>query len=152
MTAYKPADEHWMKLALAQARQALNKDEVPVGAVLVKNNRLVSANHNRTREKNDPLAHAEKLIIEDIVNEGHKYLQEYTLYITVEPCLMCAGMMIWARLGRVVFGCHDSKAGAAGSLYNVLQDCNLNHNPQLTAGVLRKETGALLKEFFKAKR
>ncbi|MBN2461672.1 MAG: nucleoside deaminase, partial [Candidatus Cloacimonetes bacterium] len=111
-----------MKLALAQARQALNKDEVPVGAVLVKNNRLVSANHNRTREKNDPLAHAEKLVIEDIINEGHKYLQEYTLYITVEPCLMCAGMIIWARLGRVVFGCHDSKAGAAGSLYNVLQD------------------------------
>jgi len=146
------SDEFWMNIALEQARQALAEDEVPVGAVLVSKDKLILSNHNRTRQLNDPLAHAEKLIIEKIISDGEKYLFDHTLYVTVEPCLMCAGMIIWTRVGRIVYGCSDPKSGAAGSIYNTLLDRNLNHNPELVTGILATECRNLMQEFFHSKR
>ncbi|MCK4695065.1 MAG: nucleoside deaminase, partial [Candidatus Cloacimonetes bacterium] len=108
----KYPNEHWMEFALKEARLARQENEVPIGAVLVKNNQIITSDHNRTNQLKNPLAHAEKLVIENTVSKGEKYLYEYTLYVTVEPCLMCAGIIIWARVGKVVFGCYDPKAGA----------------------------------------
>jgi len=142
-------DEFWMNIAIDEARSAFHENEVPIGAVMVKNNELISKEHNRTNQLNDPLAHAEKLVIETVINSGEKFLNDYTLYVTVEPCLMCAGTIIWSRIGRVVYGCKDPKAGAAGSIYNSLQDQNLNHNPELRSGVLEVECSNLMKDFFK---
>lgn len=145
-------DEYWMQFALQEARSALHEDEVPIGAILVKNEQLIFADHNRTNQTNDPRAHAEKLILDKAAAAGIKFLNEYTLYVTLEPCTMCAGMLIWSRLGRLVFGAYDPKAGAVGSIYNVLKDKNLNHNPQVCTGVLATECGKLLKDFFQNKR
>ena len=144
--------EYWMRKALEEAHLAAAEDEIPVGAVLVLGDQLILADHNRTRQKQDPLAHAEKLIIDKILLSGIKYLYDYTLYVSLEPCLMCAGMMIWSRIGTVVFGAYDPKAGAAGSVYNVLKDKSFNHQPQLIGGLLKDEASILLKEFFKSKR
>ncbi len=142
----------WMRLALDEARRAASEDEIPVGAVLVKDGELVAAQHNRTRQFADPLAHAEKLLIDKILASKIKYLQDYTLYVTLEPCLMCAGMMIWSRLGTLVFGASDPKAGAVGSIYNVLADKSFNHHPRIVRGVLEEDCAALLKDFFQSRR
>ncbi len=142
----------WMRLALDEARRAVSENEIPVGAVLVKDGELVAAQHNRTRQQADPLAHAEKLLIDKILASKIKYLQDYTLYVTLEPCLMCAGMMIWSRLGTLVFGAADPKAGAVGSIYNVLADKSFNHHPRIVRGVLEAECSALLRDFFQSRR
>lgn len=142
----------WMELALQEARKAALENEIPVGAVLVKDGSLVAAEHNRTRQYSDPLAHAEKLLIDKILASKIKYLQEYTLYVSLEPCLMCAGMMIWSRLGTLVFGASDPKAGAVGSIYNVLADKSFNHHPAVVRGVLEADCAGLLKEFFQKRR
>lgn len=144
--------EYWMRKALEEARLSAAEDEIPVGAVLVCNDRLILADHNRTRQLSDPLAHAEKLIIDKIMLSGIKYLYDYSLYVSLEPCLMCAGMMIWSRIGTVVFGAYDPKAGACGSVYNVLKDKSFNHQPELLGGILQDEASALLKDFFQSKR
>jgi tRNA(adenine34) deaminase len=141
-----------MRLALDEARRAASEDEIPVGAVLVKDGELVAAQHNRTRQFADPLAHAEKLLIDKILASKIKYLQDYTLYVTLEPCLMCAGMMIWSRLGTLVFGASDPKAGAVGSIYNVLADKSFNHHPRIVRGLLEEDCAALLKDFFQSRR
>jgi tRNA(adenine34) deaminase len=141
-----------MRLALDEARRAASEDEIPVGAVLVKDGELVAAQHNRTRQFADPLAHAEKLLIDKILASKIKYLQDYTLYVTLEPCLMCAGMMIWSRLGTLVFGASDPKAGAVGSIYNVLADKSFNHHPRIVRGVLEEDCAALLRDFFQSRR
>ena len=146
------SNEYWMNYALEQARLALQEDEVPIGAVLVKDNKIVATDHNRTRQTNNNLAHAEKLVIEQIVESGEKFLYDYTLYVTVEPCLMCAGAIIWSRVGKVVFGCYDPKAGAVGSIYNALLDKNFNHHPEVVSGILAQECSDLIVEFFKNKR
>ena len=138
-----------MSLALQEAQKALAKDEIPIGAILVKENDVICRNHNRTKELNSPLAHAEKLILDAVED---KYLYDYTLYITLEPCLMCAGMIIWKRVGRVVFGAYDKKAGAVGSIYNTLLDKNFNHHPKLSTKVLEEECASILSNFFKSKR
>ena len=148
----KYSNEYWMNYALEQARLALQEDEVPIGAVLVKNKEIVAADHNRTRQTNNNLAHAEKLVIEQVVESGKKILNDYTLFVTVEPCLMCAGAIIWARVGKVVFGCYDPKAGAVGSIYNALLDKNFNHHPEVVPGILAQECSELLKDFFRKKR
>lgn len=142
----------WMQLAWEEARQAAREDEIPVGAVLVKDGKVIAAEHNRTRQYADPLAHAEKLLIDKILASKIKYLQEYSLYVTLEPCLMCAGMMIWSRLGTLVFGAADPKAGAVGSIYNVLADKSFNHHPRVVRGVLEAECAALLRDFFQSRR
>ncbi len=143
---------YWMKLALAEAQKAFEEDEIPVGAVLVKDDEIVIADHNRTRQLSDPLAHAEKLVIDKILRSKIKYLQDYRLYVTLEPCLMCAGSIILSRLGCLVFGASDPKSGAVGSLYNVLADKSLNHRPTVFRGVLEAECGSLLKSFFQNRR
>jgi len=148
----KYPDEYWMKFAIYEARSAFQENEVPIGAILVKNNKLVASAHNRTNATNDGLAHAEKLVIEEAIASGDKFLNDYSLYVTVEPCLMCAGIIIWSRIGKVVFSCYDEKAGAAGSIYNTLLDKNLNHNPELVSGVCEAECSKLMKDFFKSKR
>lgn len=142
----------WMRLALEEAKKALSENEIPVGAVLVKDGTLIAADHNRTRQNADPLAHAEKMLIDKILGSKIKYLQQYTLYVTLEPCLMCAGMMIWSRLGTLVSGASDPKAGAVGSIYNVLADKSFNHHPRVIRGVLDSECSALLRDFFQERR
>ena len=146
------SNEYWMNYALEQARLALQEDEVPIGAVLVKDNKIVAADHNRTRQTNNNLAHAEKLVTKQIVESGKKFLYDYTLYVTVEPCLMCAGAIIWARVGKVVFGCYDPKAGAVGSIYNTLLDKNFNHHPEVVSGILAQECSDLIVSFFRNKK
>lgn len=150
MTKY--SDEYWMKFALDAGRNAAEMGEVPIGACLIKNDELVCITHNLTGQLKNGLAHAEKLAIEQVIQSGEKFLYDYTLYVTVEPCLMCAGIIIWSRVGKVVFGCYDEKAGAAGSVYNALQDKNFNHNPVLLAGVLETECKQLMQDYFKMKR
>lgn len=143
------ADHYFMRLALDEAEAAFASDEIPIGAVLVKDDKVILKAHNLTNETNNPLAHAEKLILDQA---PEKYLYDYTLYVTLEPCLMCAGMIIWKRVGRVVFGAYDPKGGAAGSVYNTLQDSHFNHNPLLTAQIMEEESAKLLKKFFQRKR
>jgi len=145
------SDNYWMDIALSEAEKAFKEDEIPIGAVLVKDNKLIANDHNRTNQLNT-LAHAEKLIIEKILSSPEKFLYEYTLYVTVEPCLMCAGMIIWSRIGKVVFGCYDPKAGAVGSVYNALLDKNFNHHPEVVSGVREKECSNLISSFFQNKR
>ncbi|MBI9030856.1 nucleoside deaminase [bacterium] len=149
MPSRNPNDQYFMQLALQEAHKAFIDDEVPIGAVLVKDNEIIAQDHNRTKQFENPLAHAEKLILD---SAPEKYLNNYTLYITLEPCLMCAGMIIWRRVGRVVFATYDKKAGAAGSVYNTLLDKHFNHNPAVTAGVFQEEAKELLQAFFKEKR
>ncbi len=144
------SDEYWMQFALAEAQTAFFKGEVPIGAVLVKDNEAIASAHNLT--KNNSLNHAEKLVIEKVISRGEKYLNDYVLYVTVEPCLMCAGVIIWSRVGKVVFGCYDEKAGAVGSVYNALLDKNFNHQPQVVSGILETESSELITKFFKNKR
>jgi len=145
-------DRYWMGIALEEAIKATEEDEIPVGAVLISDNEIKARNHNRTRQLNDPTAHAEKLVIKEIIKKGEKFLYDYTLYVTLEPCSMCAGVLVLARLGRLVFGAYDPKSGAVGSIFNIPADKQLNHNPQITGGVYGEESSALLTEFFKTKR
>lgn len=142
----------FMRIALAEARLAQAENEIPVGACLVRDGKIILQDHNRTRQLANPLAHAEKLILDQAQNMGLKYLQDCTLYVTLEPCLMCSGMIILSRLGSLVFGAYDPKAGAAGSIYNTLLDKSFNHHPTLIRGVLAEECALVLTDFFKNKR
>ncbi len=143
-------DVRYMQLALRQAEQALQEGEVPVGAVLVHGEQVVAAAHNRTR--GNPLGHAEKQVVEEVLAGGEKYLYDYTLFVTLEPCLMCAGLIILSRVGRVVFGAHDPKAGAVGSVYHALADRQFNHRPQVRWGVCAEQSTELLRRFFAERR
>ena len=148
----KYSNEYWMEFAIEEARLAFQENEVPIGAILIKENKIVAADHNRTRQFKSSLAHAEKLVIEKVISTGEKFLYDYSLFVTVEPCLMCAGIIIRARVGKVVFGCYDPKAGAVGSIYNALLDKNFNHNSVVIFGVLERECSDLISKFFKNKR
>jgi len=145
-------DEHFMRLALEQARLAGDKGEVPVGAVLVAEGRVVASAHNSRETSGDPTAHAEVLALREGAKSGDGWrLTEATLYVTKEPCVMCAGSMINARLGRLVYGCSDSKGGAL-SIYGLLTDGKLNHKVDVIPGVLEEECAGLLREFFSKRR
>ena len=144
--------ESFMQIALAEADLAASEGEIPVGAVLVRSGEIIMREHNRTKQLANPLAHAEKMIIDKICVSGAVYLYDYTMYVSLEPCLMCAGMMIWSRLGSLVFAAYDPKAGAVGSVYNVLKDKSFNHHPEVIGGVLQEQASALITGFFKAKR
>ncbi len=138
-----------MRLALAEAGKAAANGETPVGAVLVINGEMVAAAHNMRETWQDPTAHAEVLAIREAsARLGRWRLQDATLYVTLEPCLMCAGALVLARLGRLVYGCRDPKAGALGSVYDVVRDNRLNHTYRITPGVLETECGAVLSKFF----
>jgi tRNA(adenine34) deaminase len=146
-------DDEAMRLALDQAAAAAAHDDVPIGAVVVRDGVVIAARHNERELTGDPTAHAEVLAIRDAaLVVGHWRLMDCTLYVTLEPCVMCAGALINARIGRVVFGATDPKAGAVVSLYEVCGDQRLNHRPPVTAGVLSDEAGAVLRAFFAARR
>ena len=147
------SDEHWMRAALVAARDARDAGEVPVGAVVVRGDEQLAIAANRTVRDADPTAHAESLAIRAAAATlGDWRLGGCTLYVTLEPCAMCAGAIVLARLDRVVFGAWDPKAGMAGSVGDLLRHPRLNHRPQVLGGVLEEECGAVLKEFFGAKR
>jgi tRNA(adenine34) deaminase len=140
-------------LALAEARAALDHDDVPVGAVVVRGDEVVGRGHNRREVDRDPTAHAEVLAIRAAAATlGSWRLEHCTLAVTLEPCTMCAGAIVLARLPTVVYGAVDPKAGAAGSLFDVLDDDRLNHRCDVVAGVRGEECGDLLRAFFRARR
>lgn len=146
------SDEYWMNIALEEAQIAFAEDEVPVGAVLVCNDKLIARAHNSTQRLNCSLAHAEKLVIEIAQQKLGMWLYDCKLYATLEPCAMCASAIILSRIKSVIFGAYDEKNGACGSLYNLLLDRRFNHNPEIRGGILAKESGELLKRFFNEKR
>jgi tRNA(adenine34) deaminase len=146
-------DDDAMQLALDQAAAAAVHGDVPIGAVVVRDGQVISARHNERELTGDPTAHAEVLAIRDAAKVvGHWRLLDCTLYVTLEPCMMCAGALVNARIGRVVFGTADPKAGALVSLYQVCSDPRLNHRPPVVAGVRADEAGRLLREFFASRR
>jgi tRNA(adenine34) deaminase len=146
-------DERWMRLALDEARRALAHDDVPVGAVLVHGGEVIGAGHNERELRQDPTAHAEMIAIRQAASAlGSWRLLDTVLYVTLEPCAQCAGAIVLARIPRVVFGTTDPKAGAAGSVLDVLAEPRLNHRPAVSGGVLAPECAALLVEFFRARR
>jgi tRNA(adenine34) deaminase len=142
-----------MELALGEARRAAREGEVPVGAVSVVDGRLVASRHNERERTGDPTAHAEMLVLRDTAAVvGNWRLTDVTMVVTLEPCPMCAGALVAARVGRLVFGASDPRAGACGTLYNLCADPRLNHELTVTDGVRADESGALLSSFFAAKR
>ena len=142
-------DVRWMREAVIEAQKAGGRGEVPVGAVIVKGDRVLGWGHNLTEQQRDPTAHAEMQAIRRAVDEtGYQRLLGSTLYVTLEPCAMCAGAVVLARIPRLVFGTPDPKGGACGSLYNLVQDERLNHRCEVVGGVLEAECAALLKDFF----
>ena len=142
-----------MRLALAEASTAADAGEVPVGAVIICDGRLLARSGNRTVAARDASAHAEMLVMRAASESlGAWRLSDCTLYVTLEPCAMCAGAMVLARVGRVVFGAWDEKAGMAGSVEDLLRHRRLNHRPEVRAGVLAEECAALLKSFFRGRR
>jgi tRNA(adenine34) deaminase len=146
-------DRRFMALALDQARLAAREGEVPIGAVLVLGGEIVSARGNERERRHDPTAHAEMLVLRDAAAiVGGWRLPEATLYVTLEPCAMCAGAIVLARVERLVFGADDPKAGAAGSVFNIVDHPALNHRPKVHAGLMAAEAGAMLREFFTARR
>ena len=147
------SDENWMRYALQLAQQAALQGEVPVGAVLVQDDNILGEGWNQPISLNDPSAHAEMLAMRAAGQVAANYrLPNTTLYVTLEPCCMCAGAMIHARIARVVFGAYDPKTGAAGSLFSVLNDPRHNHQVQISGGVLAEECAELLRIFFRERR
>ena len=146
-------DERFMRLALAEAERALEHDDVPVGAVLAYAGEVVGAGHNERELRQDPSAHAEMLALQAGARAlGSWRLLDTVLYVTLEPCAMCAGALVLARVPRVVYGTADPKAGAAGSVLDVLSEPRFNHRPEVEAGVLQPECAALLLDFFATRR
>jgi len=146
--------EKFMEMALAEAEKAEQMDEVPIGAVLVSpSGEVLSRAHNQTIRMSDPTAHAEILAIRIAADKIHNYrLLNTFLYVTVEPCVMCMGAIIHARIGGLAYGADDPKWGAAGSVYNFVQDQRLNHRPQIIKGILQVSCKRLMQDFFKKKR
>jgi tRNA(adenine34) deaminase len=146
-------DERFMGLAIAQARAAPAHDDVPIGAVVVHRGEVVGAGHNERELRQDPTAHAEVLALRHAAERlGSWRVLDSTLYVTLEPCAMCAGAIILARVPRVVFASADPKAGAAGSVLDILAEPRLNHRPEVLGGLLAEECAAMLREFFVSRR
>lgn len=153
VTALSASDQHWMARALTLAAQAASLGEVPVGAVLVGDNELLAAAHNRPIGHHDPSAHAEILALREAAQRlGNYRLPGTTLYVTLEPCPMCAGALVHARVARVVYGAADPRSGAAGSVFALLDSPQLNHQALVQGGVLAEPAGQLLRVFFRQRR
>jgi tRNA(adenine34) deaminase len=147
------SDERWMKIALAEAQAAVEHDDVPIGAVVVHAGSIIGRGRNERERNEDPTAHAEILALRAAAAAlGSWRVLDATLYVTLEPCAMCAGAIVLSRIPRVVYGCADPKAGAAGSVLDVLAEPRLNHRPEVTRGVLADECAELLRSFFRARR
>jgi tRNA(adenine34) deaminase len=148
-----PRDEYFMRLALREAEHALEHEDVPIGAVAVRAGEVLGAGHNEREARGDPTAHAELLALREAARRvGGWRVLDTVLYVTLEPCAMCAGAIVLARVARVVYGAADPKAGAAGSVLDVLGERRLNHRPEVAGGLLATECGALLSEFFASRR
>src|SRR5713101_6817752 len=148
-----PSHEHFMREALRQAKKAYEADEVPVGAVVVRAGRIIARAYNQLELLKDATAHAEMLALTQAeAAVGDWRLVDCDLYVTKEPCVMCAGALIHVRLRRLIFGCADPKSGAAGGMINLLQHSALNHDCEITSGVLQNECAAILQDFFRKKR
>lgn len=143
-------DEYFMKLAIAEAKKAEAINEVPIGAVLVKDNKVIASAHNLRETEQRSIAHAELLAIDQACQQlGTWRIEDSTLYVTLEPCSMCAGAILLSRVKRVVYGASDPKGGCVGTLMNLLQDHRFNHQTEVVRGVLEEECGFLLTHFFK---
>jgi len=146
-------DEYFMRLALREAQRASEHDDVPIGAVVAHAGELIAAGHNERELRQDPTAHAETIALREAARVlGSWRVLDAVLYVTLEPCAMCAGAIVLARIPRVVFGASDPKAGACGSVLDVLGEPRLNHRPDVASGLLAEECGALLSEFFASRR
>ena len=151
--ASRQDDEKFMTEALALAQRAAEEGEVPVGAVVVKDGNVIGRGYNRPVSKNDPTAHAEIVALREAgAATGNYRLAGCTLYVTIEPCAMCAGAIMHARIGRLVYGAADPKAGACGSVVNLFADDRLNHHATVASGVMAEAAGKLLQDFFAARR
>jgi tRNA(adenine34) deaminase len=149
----KNINEFFMREALKEAQKAYEEDEVPVGAVVVHEGKIIARGHNQIERLKDPTAHAEMLALTSATNYlGIKWLNGATLYVTIEPCCMCAGALVLSRLEFLVFGADDPKTGACGSVTNIVNHKKLNHRIKIVKGLLKEESSSLLKSFFKKKR
>jgi len=147
------SDEYWMQKALVLAKKAATQDEVPVGSILVVNNRIISKSFNKKEQWATPIGHAELLCIHRASQKlGRWRLSDATLYVTLEPCVMCSGVLIQSRIGRLVFGALDPKGGGIESLFKLAEDSRLNHRFEVKGGVLAEECGKILSDFFKNQR
>jgi tRNA(adenine34) deaminase len=151
--SFFPRDEYFMQLALREAEAAIAHDDVPIGCVIVRSGEVIAAARNERELRGDPTAHAEILALREAARavDGWRLL-DTVLYVTLEPCAMCAGAIVLARVPRVVFGAPDPKAGAAGSVLNVLAEPRLNHRPDVAGGLLADESGEMLRRFFGLRR
>jgi tRNA(adenine34) deaminase len=145
--------EQWMKMALRDAQRAFDVGEVPVGAIVVHQGEIIGKGYNQIEQLQDPTAHAEMIAITAAANHlQSRRLEKCTLYVTLEPCAMCAGAIVLARIPTLVFGAYDPKAGACGTLFNIVEDRRLNHSVHVVGGICDTESESLLKEFFRKKR
>jgi tRNA(adenine34) deaminase len=152
-TPFFPRDEYFMRLAIREAQAALDHDDVPIGAVVVHDGEVIGSGHNERELRQDPTAHAELIALREASRAlGSWRVLESVLYVTLEPCAMCAGGIVLARVPRVVYGTTDPKAGAAGSVLDVLAEPRLNHRPAVAGGLLAAECAALLTGFFGSRR
>jgi tRNA(adenine34) deaminase len=148
-----PRDEYFMRLALREAERAREHDDVPIGAVIVREGEVVGAGHNERELRSDPTAHAEMIALREAARTLHSWrVLDAVMYVTLEPCAMCAGAIVLARLPRVIYGAADPKAGAAGSVFDILAEPRLNHRPQVAGGLLAEDCGELLRAFFAERR
>lgn len=149
----KKNDDYYMLQALKEAKRALLICEVPIGAVIVKNDKIIARGYNRRELTSDPTGHAEIIAVRKACKKlGVWRLDGCQIYVTIEPCTMCAGTLLWTRIDRIIYGAQDPKGGALGSSFNLFEQKNLNHHPVISGGVLAKECGQLVSDFFKNKR
>jgi tRNA(adenine34) deaminase len=152
-THFFPKDEYFMRLALREAARALEHEDVPIGAVIVREGEVIGSGHNERELRADPTAHAEMIALREAARTlGSWRVLDAVIYVTLEPCAMCAGAIVLARLPRVVFGATDPKAGAAGSVFDVLDEPRLNHRPRVASGLLAEDSADLLRAFFASRR
>lgn len=148
-----PRDEYFMRLALREAERALGHEDVPIGAVIAHEGEVIAAAHNERELRQDPTAHAEAIALREASAAlGSWRVLDTVMYVTLEPCAMCAGALVLARVPRVVYGASDPKAGACGSVLDVLAEPRLNHRPEVVGGLLAQECGEILREFFASRR
>ena len=155
MDEQNPINRHqkFMQKAFSLAEQAYDEEEIPVGAIVVKDDRIVGRGYNQTERLTDATAHAEMLAISSaFATLDNKYLDGCTLYVTLEPCPMCTGALVWAKIDRIVFGASDSNAGACGTVFNLASNEKLNHRIEVIQGVMEQDCEWILKEFFKVRR
>lgn len=149
----KSLDEKFMLIAIKEAEKSASLDEVPVGAIIVKDNKVIARGHNLREKSNDPTSHAEINAIRKACKKlGSWRLEDCTIYVTIEPCSMCAGTLLWTRIKRIVYGAPDLKGGALASSFNLFEVKNINHHPEITGGILHEECGKMMSSFFKEKR